>query len=360
MPSHIGGDGHPEPDVEVLYGDYNGHMRPLGRMHFSQDSRCLVSDHPESVQEEVESHFCPCCNSLWQGTEAQAHGNRCLQCFECPCCGCVLAPFPVSPLSPGTSEYCLLCSYCRWSSQEAGLVEKEPTALVTAAFEGEKQRSAQAAFLKLLGAAKLRQREGKALSEKTSTRHRPTRSARGAAIEGPWRLTDLENMLNKKADWMTAASRNPLPPTPLSLMIHAQPGVGAGGVGAPQSVSLRESSGPEERLRVATSGQAAAGLPERVKRVLMEITPSNKAPESGETGSGSGVAESVVVAPGPIGVGHVARWPQRVKLRTQMGKRCRKDLAAGRTGILMKPCIDPLQGDASKVNVLLLLLLPLL
>lgn len=66
-----------EKKQEVLYGDCNGHMRPLSRMYFSLDSRCLVADHPESVQEEVESHFCPHCNSLCTTPEAQLHGNRC-------------------------------------------------------------------------------------------------------------------------------------------------------------------------------------------------------------------------------------------------------------------------------------------
>ena len=66
---------------EVLYGDYNGHMRPLRLMYFSLDSRCLVANHPESVQEEVESHFCPHCNALCTTPEAQSNGNRCARCI---------------------------------------------------------------------------------------------------------------------------------------------------------------------------------------------------------------------------------------------------------------------------------------
>ena len=61
---------------EVLYGDYNGHLHPLNFMYFSLDSRCLVADHPESVQHEVESHFCPNCNSLCTTPEAHVNDNR--------------------------------------------------------------------------------------------------------------------------------------------------------------------------------------------------------------------------------------------------------------------------------------------
>lgn len=62
--------------TQVLYGDYNGHLRPLNLMYFSLDSRCLVADHPESVAEEVESHFCPKCNGLFTTPDAISTGNR--------------------------------------------------------------------------------------------------------------------------------------------------------------------------------------------------------------------------------------------------------------------------------------------
>lgn len=64
-------------ETQVLYGDYNGHLRPLNLMYFSLDSRCLVADHPESVAEEVESHFCPKCNGLFTTPDAISTENRC-------------------------------------------------------------------------------------------------------------------------------------------------------------------------------------------------------------------------------------------------------------------------------------------
>lgn len=63
-------------ETQVLYGDYNGHLRPLNLMYFSLDSRCLVADHPESVAEEVESHFCPKCNGLFTTPDAISTENR--------------------------------------------------------------------------------------------------------------------------------------------------------------------------------------------------------------------------------------------------------------------------------------------
>lgn len=64
-------------ETQVLYGDYNGHLRPLNLMYFSLDSRCLVADHPGSVAEEVESHFCPKCNGLFTTPDAISTENRC-------------------------------------------------------------------------------------------------------------------------------------------------------------------------------------------------------------------------------------------------------------------------------------------
>ena len=74
----------------MLYGDYNGHLRPLNLMYFSLDSRCLVADHPESVAEEVESHFCPKCNGLFTTPDAISTENRyedgCVRFWRYWCC----------------------------------------------------------------------------------------------------------------------------------------------------------------------------------------------------------------------------------------------------------------------------------
>lgn len=44
-------------------------------------------------------------------------------------------------------------------------------------------------------------------------------------------------------------------------------------------------------------------------------------------------------------------WPRRVRLHTKLGKRCRKDIATGRSEILIKPTFDPLLGDSSAAKV---------
>ncbi|CAN0058225.1 unnamed protein product, partial [Ectocarpus sp. 12 AP-2014] len=131
--------------AEVLYGDYNGYLRPLSLMYFSLDSRCLVADHPRSVQEEVESHFCPHCTSFFRTPDAMSTENRCPHCFECPCCRCVLAPSPVSldrspsSFSSAGPSYCLRCLYCQWTSEDSGLVAPDPAGLATAANAREKK-----------------------------------------------------------------------------------------------------------------------------------------------------------------------------------------------------------------------------
>ncbi|CAN0461781.1 unnamed protein product, partial [Ectocarpus sp. 8 AP-2014] len=131
--------------TEVLYGDYNGYLRPLSLMYFSLDSRCLVADHPRSVQEEVESHFCPHCTSFFRTPDAMSTENRCPHCFECPCCRCVLVPSPVSldrsssSFSSAGPPYCLRCLYCQWTSEDSGLVAPDPAGLAAAAAAREKK-----------------------------------------------------------------------------------------------------------------------------------------------------------------------------------------------------------------------------
>ncbi|CAM9370130.1 unnamed protein product [Choristocarpus tenellus] len=361
--------------TEVLYGDYNGHMRPLGRMHFS-DSRCLVADHPESLQEDVESHFCPHCNSLWgQGPEAQANNNRCPSCFECPCCGCVLVPAPIDPLSPA-SKFCFRCSYCRWSSRGIGLVESDPSTLVLAATVGEKkQRPENAAFAKLLFSAKQREGKGKARRERAwgggaaglSSLDHTDRSwgsragAGGAAVAvptGPWRVADAENMVEKRAQLVTTASRELLPKQNSSTLNTAKirPDSGTaqsydGSATGASSMNISRAGEPNPGLWSLSNGQSVAGLWERVQGMSGELG-SGGAPVAVEgEGMVRGRRVSIPLSSlylGEVVVGSEADWPRRVRLRTQLGKRCRKDLAVGRPGILVKPFINPLDGDSKK------------
>ncbi|CAM9651719.1 unnamed protein product, partial [Heterosigma akashiwo] len=59
-------------------------------MYFSENSKAVVSQHPESITEELESFYCPACREFFVEGEAQGLKNRCSKCLGCPVCECVL------------------------------------------------------------------------------------------------------------------------------------------------------------------------------------------------------------------------------------------------------------------------------
>lgn len=151
---------------------------------------------------------------------------------------------------------------------------------------------------------------------------------------------------------VAAASRSPASP-PAS-------GGGGGGGGIAQKTKdapgtapplwtrRADTAGPDPALWALASGHEVFGLAERVESP--SLSPSLSLPLSlsapltgrgaGESGGGGGGGAGA-------GAGGAGWCPRRVRLRTRLGKRCRKDLGAGRTGILIKATFNPLEGDSS-------------
>lgn len=111
-----------------------------------------------------------------------------------------------------------------------------------------------------------------------------------------------------------------------------------------------DTDGPDPALWALASGQETAGLAER-----LESWGRARGGRMGGSGddvtAGAGTSAGVGEGSGSrLDAGSAAErpeWPRRVRLRTRLGKRCRKDLAAGRAGILIKATFNPLEGDSS-------------
>lgn len=180
------------------------------------------------------------------------HG-RCLQCFECPWCSCVLAPSlvsfdPISCSTPapskstggpaGPAPYCFRCLYCRWSSEDVGLVASGPAALSEAASAGEKQRENHAFFDALLALTKKRElealresggfirrgggRPGERTGRIRTAPLSPPRSGAGIPT-GPWKVMIRPSFVQAIVQRRRALLYLGLPPSPLSLVLHESP-----------------------------------------------------------------------------------------------------------------------------------------
>lgn len=109
-----------------------------------------------------------------------------------------------------------------------------------------------------------------------------------------------------------------------------------------------DTDGPDPSLWALTSGQETAGVAERLES--WGWVRGERVGGSGDdvTASvGAGVGEGLGSRFGSGSAAERREWPRRVRLRTRLGKRCRKDLEAGRAGILIKATFNPLEGDSS-------------
>lgn len=111
-----------------------------------------------------------------------------------------------------------------------------------------------------------------------------------------------------------------------------------------------DTDGPDPSLWALVSGQETAGVAERLESwggVRGGRVGGSGDDVTASAGTGAGVGEG---SGSRLDAGSAAErreWPRRVRLRTRLGKRCRKDLAAGRAGILIKATFNPLEGDSS-------------
>ncbi|CAM9739369.1 unnamed protein product, partial [Phaeothamnion confervicola] len=185
--------------VCVVYSDYNGRWRPLDELYFSTDSRCLVSNHPESMQEDVESFYCPQCNFFCVEAEAQGYLNRLAKLFSA-------APPAAAAAAPQRAGCRFGCPHCNWSSDQQGLVEDDADALAMTAMQLEREDPLSHHFAALLScaqrgtaaaAAAARGRSVLMLPPAGSSLSSAAAAAAGAAShEGPrWCVANLEARL---------------------------------------------------------------------------------------------------------------------------------------------------------------------
>lgn len=141
---------------------------------------------------------------------------------------------------------------------------------------------------------------------------------------------------------MAAASRSPAPPHPAADAAAKE----ENDARTPPLWSLEgDTDGPDPALWALASGHETVGLAERLESSSSWTFRGGGRREA--VGSGDGGA-AACGASSSAGAGGGASWcPRRVRLRTRLGKRCRRDLAARRTEILIKATFNPLHGDSS-------------
>lgn len=297
-----------QDSAHVLYVDHQGHPAPLSMCYHATASRRLASAvdrQPPSTISEVDSAYCPQCLAFHDTSSAANLGF-------CPKASCRLCPVCRSVASLGVDDN--LCSYrcgrCDWTSQQCSLVapikadssgevssddlEKASEELLSQWTEKRTQRdqSADEHFKHMLQTL-----EGIAKEivkgQRSTFSWLPTANVRRKDGPEGWSLEALEDSLQDRKQLV--------------------------------SVSLLETVG----------GQDLQYTSLLVDQVLDKSLVGKSAESLLLHGDGEAPMTLSSLLPLPI------------PLRPRKSRRCRAELKEGRPGILLKPKLNPLEGDSS-------------
>ncbi len=324
------GEDEGTPGVKVVWADAQGWWAPLTHLFYSNASRCLVSAHPESSVEEVESFYCPHCLTYFAEAEAATSGHRCPRCFDCPTCTSALVIVRVDggkenkgeeEEEEGSKAYGFQCGCCRWSSAQAlGLVETTPEALLTTTSKATADAPQDTRFQALLGQLKQRAMEVARDRQFRGRRllHQTMSSAGAAATAGGttarWYLADLAKKEAQQAA-EAAATHDDVARTAVLYGL------------------LDEASEKE-----AGWDGLSAEAHDRVYPPFLHLSALDTVTRATQRQAACTLHQPTTTA---------ALYPLRRALATKRSRRCRQDVEAGRPGILLKPKINPLEGDSS-------------
>ena len=280
-------------DSFVLYVDYAGHLAPLSRCFHATASRRLSSlseEHPPTTTTNIDSAFCPQCLSF-QDAASAASNPFCKSCQQCPLCQ------SVASVVVDENQTFYKCGYCSWTSKECNLVVPVDAQVVGK----EELLKAKEELLTLLQTRKLdseasnhyetmlKALEGMAKDEiKRSKNAMNYKALNTKKIDGPWSVQSLEESIQTRQEKKpaTIVGNQPL------IFIDTEQAL---------DESLADCATPTTLLLQS----------------------------SATTGSRSQLL------------------PLPMPLRPRLSRRCRAELKEGRPGILVKPKLNPLEGDSS-------------
>jgi dynactin-4 len=299
--------------AHVLYVDHQGHPAPLATCYHATASRRLSSSidrYPSSTVTEVDSAFCPQCLSFHDAATAATLGY-CPKatCQQCPLCTAIASVAVVD------SQVFYECGggvgTCKWTSKECNLM----VTVTKQEDDGSFDKIELARALDDLGTRLVQRKREKqepvdtyfnsltvALEQRSKVERQAQRISKASvsAADGPegWSVEALEATLEEKK---------------ASTMFVENAGAGALGRQV-EKISL------ENDNDIVDSSLSQVSLLSLQLQSLNYSTPPRSMQDL---------------------------LPLPIPLRVRTSRRCRAELAEGRPGILLKPKLNPLEGDTS-------------
>lgn len=324
----------------VLYVDHQGHPAPITECFHATASRRLSSTvyrYPAASLQEVDSGYCPQCLTFHDATTAADLGycsNKTATCQKCPLCLSVSSVhnddvITTSDATTGKTECFYKCGMCDWTSKECNLTAAVP---VPAAAEEQLSRLELAKAAEDMGTA-LAERRRQAtqpvenlyqhVSESWKNRkkaqkqqEKSTRMPKYSAATEAWSVETLEAKLNEKAAALQQPQYDKDAPLPTNI-----PGL---------ELKRVTSEDTEEKSESLLSSRH---FPDDLSLLSYQLQCCHSAPITNPA-QGEETTKSRLL-------------PLPMPLTLRKSRRCRAELADGRPGILLKPKLNPLEGDSS-------------
>ena len=295
----------------VLYVDHQGHPAPLALCYHATASRRLASSldrHPPTTVTEVDSAFCPQCFAIYDSNSASNMGYcpeaKCRLCPNCSSVASVVA-------EDGTAFYG--CGSCAWNSKACELTVPLPVDSNGAVAKEELAKAIQA------------------LGKQYSTKAGDASKASDAHFKDM--LKTLEDMAKEKVKGQR------------SRIIYSK-GTSAAerrGMDGPEGWSVETLEETMETRRKDFSASADA----RVGGQDSQVIPLDQPIVLDDSLKDEPMQALLMQQVGTGATSFAELLPLQVPLRPRKSRRCRAELAEGRPGILLKPKLNPLEGDSS-------------
>ena len=309
-----------EDSAFVLYVDHQGHPAPLSLSYHATASRRLTSSvdrHPPSSVTEVDSAYCPQCLSFH---DANTAGNL----GYCPKATCRLCPVcrSVASVVLENLNYFYKCGLCEWTSKTCRL---QTSLAASTSEDGDGEVSleeAEKASIELLSQWEAQKEEHNRLAEDHISSMQKT----------------LVGLAKDHVKCHRSSTRRGFS-TGLSTK-HSDDDLNGWSIRI-----LEETQRTRERKFESSINQPVGG--KSLKKISLD---AGEEDEPLYHPSFEGLSAETILSQENGGnmVGSIETLlPLSIPLRPRKSRRCRAELAESRPGILVKPKLNPLEGDSS-------------
>ena len=284
----------------VLYVDHQGHPAPLALSYHATASRRISSSldrHPPTTVTEVDSAYCPQCLAFYDSNSASNMGY-------CPEAKCRLCPSCTSVANVVTEDGNVFysCGMCSWNSK---------TCQVITPLEGDDKEELIKATQAL---GKLCHAKEKAVNKPSDTHFKSM-------------LKTFEGMAKEKVKGQRS---------------HFQYS-NATRKDGPEGWSIETLEATMETRRQEFSASVSSMVGDLEPKVI----PLDQPIVLDESLKNESMSALLLQQVATEATSFAELLPLQIPLRPRKSRRCRAELVEGRPGILLKPKLNPLEGDSS-------------